>query len=209
MKNDLSTRYPVDVVSPGSPFAIPTSPRPSILCEGIPSPRSRCTPAAILNTEHSVSAFQCSISAFFNCKSPPLVVSSQEETFAIQLWNCSAGRVLEATNSLYCDGIIWVKIENFAKEARLHVSCKRQAARVKMKCAFCQKLWICFGFQLMFCLLARKLFPLLHLAHNTFDKQMFSLDSSQRSWLLIRIGKWIRKQTNVYCIYLVSCTVQR
>ena len=99
LQNSL-TYYPVDIVRPRSSFTTSASVRSSIFGKRFESARPRCAPATVLYSHYSIATLFGHQSAFSDGVSPPLVVSSQQRAFAVQLRDGAAGGVLETTNSL-------------------------------------------------------------------------------------------------------------
>ena len=99
LQNSL-TYNPVDIVRPRSSFTTSASVRSSIFGKRFESARPRCAPATVLYSHYSIATLFGHQSAFSDGVSPPLIVSSQQRAFAVQLRDGAAGGVLETTNSL-------------------------------------------------------------------------------------------------------------
>ena len=96
----FQTWNPVDIICPGSSFAIPTSVWSAILCVGSVSMRSGKTLAAMLDTKHSIASLDGFHQAFLDGITSPLVVSSKKAAFTLKYRDCSTSCVFKTAKSL-------------------------------------------------------------------------------------------------------------
>ena len=109
------TRNTIHVISPRPSFAISASVGSSILCIRFLGPWSRCTPTAMLDSNHAVASLQGLSNTLGDSISSTPVVFSQKRTSAIYLRNSSSVCVLEAANLLN-----WESWGNVWRALRLH-----------------------------------------------------------------------------------------
>ena len=101
-KLNYLTGYEINIISPRSPFAVPTSIGSSIFPECQVSSWTCRTPSLMLNCKGSVTTPGGCRKALVDGGGSSSVETADDNVFAVHLWNCSAARVSETTNRFDC-----------------------------------------------------------------------------------------------------------
>ena len=96
-----SLYYSINMIGPRSTFAISsTVVRLPIFVKCLWSWSTGCTPAASLNTKHTVTCSYCSNRTLGNCIFSNSVVSVQNRIPPLQGWNCAIAGISVASNAI-------------------------------------------------------------------------------------------------------------
>ena len=99
--NEL-TAYEINIIRPRSSFAVPTSIGSSILLKCHVSSRTCRTPSLMLNCKGFVTTPGGCCKALVDGGGSSSVEATDDDVFAIHLWNCSTAGVSETANRFYC-----------------------------------------------------------------------------------------------------------